>query len=253
MVDASLKDWIAQVGAVRVQSLFHEGPRRAAPWVRALALDGMAPAQVCYGRMLLEGNEVSKSETDALRWFKRAALQGDLDAINMVGRCLENGWGCDIDMSLAAVRYHEAADRGHDWAQYNLGHLYLDGLGVDRDVEKAYRYYMNAASQGHARAMNLVGRCCEEGWGAPQDRLAAADWYRRSAEAGYFRGQYNWASVLLSCGLGADAAVWFERAALCGTPAVRQAVLQAAASAACSDPMAAMARRLNVGSAAPCS
>ena len=96
--------------------------------------------------------------------------------------------------------FRRAADRGHAWAQYNLGHMYLDGRGVARDRALAYLYYLKAAEQRHERAMNLVGRCCEEGWGTPRDADAAADWYRRSAEAGYFRGQYNWASLLLQGG-----------------------------------------------------
>ena len=61
--------------------------------------------------------------------------------------------------------------------------------------------------------MNLVGRCCEEGWGTARNLSAAADWYRRSAQAGYFRGQYNWASLLLKAGRFEESAAWFERAA----------------------------------------
>ena len=74
--------------------------------------------------------------------------------------------------------------------------------------------------------MNLLGRCCEEGWGTARDMAAAADWYRRSAEGGYFRGQYNWASVLLKAGRDEEAAHWFECAVAGGTPAVREAVLE---------------------------
>jgi hypothetical protein len=61
--------------------------------------------------------------------------------------------------------------------------------------------------------MNLVGRCCEEGWGTARDLTAAADWYQRSAQGGYFRGQYNWATLLLQQQRMDEAAVWFERAA----------------------------------------
>lgn len=124
--------------------------------------------------------------------------------------------------------YTQPAAGGHAWAQYNLGHLYLDGIGVVRDRCRAYRYYLEAASQQHARAMNLLGRCCEQGWGAPRDPVAAAQWYRRSAEGGYFRGQYNWAAVLLNCQRDEEAVVWLERAARGGTPAVRQAVINLA-------------------------
>ncbi len=98
--------------------------------------------------------------------------------------------------------------RSTTWA-----HMYLDGRGVARDWCLAYLYYLKAAEQQHERAMNLVGRCCEEGWGTARDSHAAADWYRRSAEGGYFRGQYNWASMLLKAGRFDEAAAWFERAA----------------------------------------
>jgi hypothetical protein len=246
----SITAWMSQMSPARLQSLFDEGPRRASGWARILALEGMVQAQVCYGQMLLQGTGVLKSEAEAFLWFKRAALQGDLDAINMIGRCLENGWGCQIDVASAAVHYHTAADGGHAWAQYNLGHLYLDGIGVERDADKAYRYYLSAAVEEHARAMNLVGRCCEEGWGTPKDFVAAAGWYRRSAEAGYFRGQYNWASILLRCHRPDEAALWFERAATSGTPAVREAVHQVALAQANIDPMVALASRLRVGNQA---
>ena len=78
----------------------------------------------------------------------------------------------------------------------------------------------------HERAMNLVGRCYEQGWGVARDAGAAADWYRRSAEGGYFRGQYNWATVLLRANRVEEAAIWFECAANGGTVGVRRAVLE---------------------------
>jgi TPR repeat protein len=95
---------------------------------------------------------------------------------------------------------------------------------VPRNVANAYALYLRSAGQGHERAMNLVGRCTEEGWGTSRNPLAAAEWYRRSAEAGYFRGQYNWATVLLKAGELEQAALWFERSATGGTPGVRRAV-----------------------------
>jgi uncharacterized protein len=209
----------------RLRALFAEDPRQAAQWASVLADEGLAAAQLCFGRMLLEGTGTPRDSMAALKWLRRAADNGDIDAVNMVGRCLDNGWGTAEDPAAAAAQYRRAADVGHAWAQYNLGHLYLDGRGVVRDVDQAYGCYLRAASQGHERAMNLVGRCCEEGWGTPRDPAAAADWYRRSAEAGYFRGQYNWATLLLRADRPDEAAVWFERAASNGTPGVRSAVI----------------------------
>ncbi len=148
--------------------------------------------------------------------------------------------------AAAAEHFLRAADAGHAWAQYNLGHLYLDGRGVRRDRALAYRYYLEAAEQGHGRAMSLVGRCCEEGWGTPRNLDAAADWYRRSAEAGYFRGQYNWAGLLLEAGRFEEAAAWFERAAAGGTAAVRRAVMALIARAGTPRALEDLAARLEV-------
>jgi len=225
MGSLSIVALMGQMSAPRLQALFAQDPKRAADWVYVAAAEGLPKAQLCYGRMLLEGLGVPQDQSLALAWFRRAARGGDLDAINMMGRCLDNGWGTMEDPAAAAEQFKLAAHGGLAWAQYNLGHMYLNGRGVARDWTRAHAYYFLAAAQQHPRAMNLLGRCCEEGWGTPGDIEAAAYWYRRSAEGGYFRGQYNWASVLLKSGRFDEAATWFERAALTGTAAVRQTIM----------------------------
>ena len=188
-------------------------PERAAPWVKAAAEAGLPEAQLRHGRWLLERGETAA----ALRLFLRAARAADPEAWNMVGRCLENGWGVAADPRRAARWYQRAARAGHVWGQYNLGHLLLDGLGVARDLVAAYGWYLRAAEQDHPRAMNLVARCLEEGWGVQADAAAARDWLRRSAEGGYFRGQFNYATVLAGEGRRDEAAPLFA-AALQGAP-----------------------------------
>jgi TPR repeat protein len=192
----------------------------AAEAIELAARAGVHAAQLRLGRHLLDQGR----QATALGWFMTAARDGDAEAMNMVGRCHEQGWGTPIDYAAAAHWYRKAALRGHDWAQYNLGHLYLDGRGVFPDRGLAYGWYRRSAAQGHARAMNLVARCLEEGWGIPRDPKAAAEWYRRSAEAGYFRGQYNHATILARAGRDEEAAEWFRKAAEGGTEAVRRAV-----------------------------
>lgn len=245
MAAISIISLLGQLSTPRLRALFAQGHERAADWVFVAALEGLPQAQVCYGRLLLEGTGVNKDPVQALKWFRRAAESGDLDAINMVGRCLENGWGHTEDAAAAAAHFKRAADAGHAWAQYNLGHLYLDGRGVARDPAFAFAYYLKAALQQHERAMNLLGRLSEEGWGTPRDLAAAAEWYRRSAEGGYFRGQYNWASLLLKAGRYEEAATWLERAALGGTAAVRRAVMALIARAGVPHALEALALRLN--------
>ncbi len=235
----------------RLAAVLADAPERSAPWVRAAAEYGFVEGQVRYGRLLLEGQGVARDPAQALAWFRRAAEAGDAEGQNMVGRCLENAWGVAADLAEAALWYHRAAEAGHAWAQYNLGHLYLDGLGVARDAVRALSLYRQAADQGHARAMNLVGRCLEQGWGAPRDPIAARDWYRRSSEAGYFRGQYNFASLLVGEGLLDDAAAMFAKAVE-GAPATSRRLMAEALVAGPHARLQAIGRRgletLEVGS-----
>jgi TPR repeat protein len=247
MSSVSITSLLGQMSIPRLEALFGQEARRAADWVFIAAVEGLPQAQVCYGRMLLAGTGMPKDPAQALKWFRRAALNEDADAINMVGRCLDNGWGTAEDAAAAAQHFQRAADLGHAWAQYNVGHMYLDGRGVPRDRTLAYLHYSKAAGQQHERAMNLLGRCCEQGWGTPRNLDAAADWYRRSAEAGYFRGQYNWASMLLRAGRFEECAAWFERAAVGGTAAMRRAVMELIARAGAPRALQNLAARLQAG------
>jgi TPR repeat protein len=188
----------------------------AAPWVRAAAERGLTAAQVRWGRMLLAAEGVPRDETSALAWFRTAARDGDAEAMNMVGRCHENGWGTPADPAMAVFWYRKAAAAGDSWGQYNLGHMLLDGNGVQANAEAAFAWYRRAA--------DLVGRCLEQGWGTAKDPAAARPWYRASAEGGYFRGQYNWATVLVAEGKTSEAALWFARAAQGGPPEIQRAI-----------------------------
>src|SRR6202030_4574415 len=141
MQAVSIMSLLSQMSTPRLQALFAQDVRRAADWVRIAAIEGLPQAQLCYGRMLLEGTGLARDSVQALKWVRRAASSGDADAINMVGRCLDHGWGTPENASAAAEHFRHAADAGHAWAQYNLGHLYLDGRGVRRDRALAYRVY----------------------------------------------------------------------------------------------------------------
>src|SRR6202453_3737965 len=151
MSTVSIMSLLGQMGTPRLEALFGQDARRAADWVLVAALEGLPQAQVCYGRMLLEGTGVTKDPAQALKWFRRATLNQDPDAINMVGRRLDNGWGPAEEAAAAAQHFQRAADLGNAWAQYNLGHVYLDGRGLTRDRTLAYLSYFKAAEQKHER------------------------------------------------------------------------------------------------------
>ena len=221
---------LARMSSGSLHALLTGDPVEAAAWVRCAAECGVAAAQLRLGRMLLQGSGVERDERAAFDWFARAAGQEDADAMNMVGRCHENGWGVPVNLERAAASYRASADRGHDWGQYNFANLLFDGRGVAPDRPQALRWYLLAASQGHGRAMNMVARCLEEGWGCRPNIGEAAYWYRESAKAGYFRGQFNHAVLLAQRGRCEPAAGWFWKAAVGGDASMRRAIAAALAA-----------------------
>jgi hypothetical protein len=168
--------------------------------------------------MMLDGNGIDRDQPTAVRWFRRAANAGSAEAMNMVGRCYELGWGVPADATAAVTWYRRAAERGLNWGQYNLANRLLRGDGAPRDRRAAWDLYCLAATRGHAKSMNLVGRFLEEGWEVPRDPLQALAWYRRSAEAGDFRGQFNFAVALVGMGRIDEAHGWFRLAIENGSP-----------------------------------
>lgn len=180
--------------------------------ILAAAKNGVLEAQVALGQILLNGQGIQRDAALAVSWFRIAAAQQSAMAHNMLGRCLEHGWGCAPAITTAAAHYQQACAAGLDWGQYNYANLLATGRGVTRNHAQALNLYRLAAEQGHAKSMNLLGRCYEEGLGVHPDPDEALAWYRRSAEAGDFRGQHSLAAVLAAQGQYDEAENWLRQA-----------------------------------------
>ncbi len=187
--------------------------------VRAAALRGVHQAQVLYGQMLLDGKLVERSPAAAFYWFERAARSGNIMAINMVGRCLDQGWGVPPSQSLAERWFRKAAEQGLDWGMYNLATLLTLGEGgVPQDKTQAFFWLRKAADLGHVKSLNLLGGFYEDGWVARPNRATARDLYRKAAIGGDFRGQFNYARFLLQEGDRMGALHWLQQVPVTATP-----------------------------------
>ena len=188
-----------------------------------LAEQGDAEAQALYGQVLLDGNGVAKDAVAGFAWFNRAAAQGHLMALNMVGRCYDLGWGVAVDKARAADCYCIAAERGLDWAMYNYATLLALGHGVAENKEAALAWFEKAAKLGPsligAKAINFVGSFHEDGWVVARNLTRAARFYERAAEGGDFRGMFNHARMLADKGRSEEALKWIERAGEHANPA----------------------------------
>jgi TPR repeat protein len=54
--------------------------------------------------------------------------------------------------------YRMAADQGNDLGQYNIGNLYANGLGVPRDLGQARQWWRKAAASGNDAAKQALAK-----------------------------------------------------------------------------------------------
>lgn len=112
-----------------------------------------ANKQIMIGMALMRGAEPDKyglssffqvgpsDPAEGVRWFRKAADQGDPDGQYHLGRAYASGVGVREDKSEAAKWYLKAAEQGLSIAQYMLGHAYETGEGVAKDEIEAYAYF----------------------------------------------------------------------------------------------------------------
>jgi hypothetical protein len=188
--------------------------------VRDAAFRGVHQAQALYGQMLLDGRLVERNQTAALHWFERSARGGNVMGMNMVGRCLDQGWGVAASKRMAEKWFRMAAERGLDWGMYNLATLLTLGEdGVPQDKTTAYFWFRKAEELGHVKSINILGGFYEDGWVVAQDRGLAREHYRRAAVGGDFRGQFNYARLLIQEGDVLGALHWLQQVPTTATPA----------------------------------
>ncbi|MGG2324769.1 tetratricopeptide repeat protein, partial [Salmonella enterica] len=82
---------------------------------------------------------------------------GEVAAINMVGRCLDQGWGVPASPEQAAPWFERAAQAGDAWGLYNFATALALGRGVAPDRPRSLDLFRRAAAMGHAKSMTMVG------------------------------------------------------------------------------------------------
>jgi len=193
-------------------------PEERAALIRAGAEAGVAEAQAVWGQMELDAGRA----VEAFAWFGKAAAQGHLMALNMVGRCYDLGWGVAVDKARAAECFRIAAEGDLEWGMYNYATALTLGAGVPEDKHAALGWFRKAAALGNAKAINYLGSFYEDGWVVAKDMAAAAGFYDRAAAGGDFRGQFNHARMLAAEGRTEEALLWIRRSAATATPAFRE-------------------------------
>lgn len=201
-----------------------QDPDAAEHCFRRLADSGDPAAQWWLGIAYAQGRGAKMDENQAVRWFRKAAAQGNVWA----QRQLEE-WKPQMPNQLFRQYQQEpnrakrieylknSAEQGYAQAQYELGNHYYFGWVVKKDQAQAVQWYRRAADQGHAEAQYDLGSCYRFGYGIKADTTQAVKWFRKAADQGYTDAQYR-LGVLYQTGDGvekdnAQAVEWYRRAA----------------------------------------
>ena len=132
-----------------------QGTALAAPiqQLHKQAEKGDAEAQFNLGLLYDRGQGVPKDKSEALRWYRLAAMQGDAFAQNALGDNYWEGTGVPKDDREAVRWWRLAADKGFVPAQHSLGKLLAGGgQGVASDKSQAYMWLALSAGQGDEEA-----------------------------------------------------------------------------------------------------
>ncbi len=101
--------------------------------------------------MYHKGHGVERDDAEAVKWFSKAAEQGNAFAQFNLGILKDNGLGVSPDNAEAVMWYYRAAEQGVAEAQYNLGLMYGNGEGVCQDFILAHMWF-NIAAKGYEKA-----------------------------------------------------------------------------------------------------
>lgn len=135
-----------------------DNPSKAISILLMAAEQGHGPSMREIGEHYRTGRGIDRNYAEAVRWFRLAVGQKDINAQISLGFMYENGHGIQQDYAEAFRLYRLAAEQGNDLAQFNLANMYYNGWGVRENRTEAFRLYRLAAAQGLVVAQNTLER-----------------------------------------------------------------------------------------------
>lgn len=101
-----------------------------------------------------ERNKITRSE--AFWKLYTNALRGEKIAQFETGVMFERGIGVELNQTQASKWYEKAAIQGHKDAQFNIGIMYATGRGVEQNDKFAMMWLASAAKQGDKESRTLL-------------------------------------------------------------------------------------------------
>lgn len=159
---------------------------------RQAAEHGDVNAQMQLGEAYKTGTDgVEVDLTKSMKWFRKAADQGNPHAMFMVGKLLWSGISIfrniEEDEKNAIKWYRKAAEQGYGEALFTLGQFHHYGRegGFKQDYTQAVYWYRKAVEQGNNNARHYLSGMLKEGRGVKKDAAKAAELHQLAARNGH--------------------------------------------------------------------
>jgi TPR repeat protein len=144
------------------------------------AESGDADAAVRLGTMYFLGLGVPKNDSQAIRWYRVAAVREHVDAQFSLATILYGS-----SQYGEALRWFKAlANRGFTQAYSHVGEMYEHGRGTLQDYREAIVWYSKGAKTGEPASQESIGRMYATGRGVQQDFVRAHMWLNIAASGG---------------------------------------------------------------------
>ena len=148
------------------------------------AESGNAAAEYTLGEAYARGDGVAQSDTQAVKWIRKAAGQGLTIAQYRLATFYEKGRGVGQDNSRALQLYEQAANKGNVKAMHNLAVMYAEGRGSSQNFPKAAAWFEKAANYGLGDSQYNLAVLNERGLGVKKNLSTAYKWFAVAALSG---------------------------------------------------------------------
>ena len=169
---------------------------KAAEEFQYLVDEGDATAMYYMAQMYTNGQGVEKDDKKALELLQKADALGNEKATAALAQHLLTDTSVENNTEAAVEYLKKAAYNGDVDALYELGELYAKGEnGVQKEFTYAFGYYLMGALKGDKRAQHKLAFCYLKGRGTTQDFENGIKWLARSANQGYVLAQKDLADL----------------------------------------------------------
>ena len=174
----------------------------AVKWYRKAAERGCVDAQWQLARCYHRSKGVKYNPDEVFKWYRKAAEQDHAEAQRLLGYCYESGIGVEKNNAEGMKWHRKAAEHGDATAQRILGKSYLSGETIEKNPAEAVKWFRKGAENGDAACQVCLGDCYLKGEGIEKDRLEAFKLYAKAAQQGYSDGELNFKMlnlVIIEC------------------------------------------------------